>query len=335
MSEGHNLSDSHLRKVSYLRFSVTDRCNLHCVYCRGNAKECFLPHADILRFEEIIRLVQIMWNFGVRKVRLTGGEPFARKGCADLAVSLRKAFPSLNLRLTSNGTLLRPYISTLKAAAVNAINLSIDSFQRSTFARITGSDLLDEVLATFHLLIDMGIRVKINTVAMRGVNDNEMEDFIRVIKDYPVDLRFIEFMPMGRGTIWNKSLFWPADDILMEARKYARLTPDQDTESDHGPARMYKLDGCKGRIGVISALSNHFCNTCNRLRITSDGHLRTCLFADKMYPLREMLRDPTVSDDLIAQAIRTALAEKPIGVELLKARQSVAVAKGQMDTIGG
>ena len=329
------LSDSRQRQVSYLRVSVTDRCNLHCAYCRGIGEERLLPHADLLSYEEIIRLVRVVRGLGIGKVRLTGGEPLARKGIASLIAGLRGEFPDLNLRITSNGTLMRPFLPLFEEARVDAVNLSIDSFRRETFRDVTGHDMLGEVLDVLDGLLARGIRVKINAVAMRGVNDTEMADFMDVIKRLPVDLRFIEFMPMGSGTIWRGAFFWPAADILAEARKFAELTPVESDHADHGPARMYTVAGSRGRFGVISALSNHFCATCNRLRVTSDGQLRTCLFDDHMYALRGLLRDPAASDSDIEKTIRAALAEKPVGADLLRARRGTAVAKRRMDRIGG
>ena len=335
MSEEHIITDSHERRVSYLRFSVTDRCNLHCVYCRSDGPEEFIPHEDVLRYEEIIRLVRIAQSMNINKVRLTGGEPFARRDFDKLLLGLRENFPDLNLRITSNGTLMGPHIPVLKQARINAVNLSIDSFRPETFARVTGHDLLGKVLDTLDALLSAGIRTKINAVAMRGVNDHDLPAFLDVIRRLPVDVRFIEFMPMGRDTVWSQNRFWSADDILSEVRKLARIEPVAADGFDHGPASMYTVEGCQGRLGVITALSNHFCKTCNRLRITSDGHLRTCLFSDTMYPLRGLLRNPEVTDEQIAAEIRRAIAEKPIGNDLLKARQGRAVAAGQMDSIGG
>lgn len=335
MSEEHIITDSYQRRVSYLRFSVTDRCNLHCVYCRSDGPEDFIPHEDVLRYEEIIRLVRIARSMHVNKVRLTGGEPFARRDFDKLLLGLRENFPDLNLRITSNGTLMGPHIPVLKQARINAVNLSIDSFRPETFARVTGHDLLGKVTETLDALLDAGIRTKINAVAMRGINDHDLPAFLDIIRRLPVDVRFIEFMPMGSGTVWSQNRFWSADDILRDVRKLAHIEPVPQDGFDHGPASMYTVEGCRGRLGVITALSNHFCKTCNRLRITSDGHLRTCLFSDKMYPLRGLLRNPEVTDGDIAAEIRRAITEKSIGNELLKARRGRAVASGQMDSIGG
>ncbi len=329
------LADAHSRVVSYLRFSVTDRCNLRCVYCRGIGETSVLPHGDLLRYEEILRLVRLFRGLGLRKVRLTGGEPFARRDCGELIMSLRKAFPDLNLRVTTNGTLLGPHLDLLREARVDAVNLSIDSLRRDTFARVTGRDLLPQVLDVLERLLAMGMRVKINAVAMRGVTDRELPDFVEALRRWPVDLRFIEFMPMGSGALWSGDRFLAADDILRALGETTELSPADPGEPDHGPARMFSAAGLRGRVGVISALSHHFCDQCNRLRVTSDGSLRTCLFADQATPLRPLLRDPSAGDEAIVAAVRRALADKPVGAELLRAKRRTNVADGLMSRIGG
>ena len=329
------LADSYSRTVSYLRFSVTDRCNLHCVYCRGLGDVPVLHHNELLRYEEIIRLVRIAVGLGINKVRLTGGEPFARRDCDALILGLREEFPDLNLRITTNGTLLPPHMDTLFRARVNAVNISLDSFRSETFQRITGSDKLATVLSVIDELVARGMRVKINAVAMKGITDLELPAFLEATARWPIDVRFIEFMPMGAQTIWEKDRFLSAGDILRTLGTMGHLTPVENARKDHGPARMFTVEGHPGRIGVISALSNHFCDSCNRLRITSDGNLRTCLFADAMTPLRDLLRNPQISDDDVAEVIRKALANKPVGAELLRQRRKAAVAAMTMDSIGG
>ena len=330
------LCDGHGRVVRYLRLSVTDRCNLRCAYCRSEINQKFIPHPKVLRYEEMARLVGMMAALGVSKVRLTGGEPFARKGCDELLHLLHTRYPSLDLRLTTNGTLLEPHIPLLRSVGVSAVNLSLDSFDRETFARVTGRDLLPAVLASLDGLLRAGIRVKINAVAMRGVNDGQMDDFVHAVRTMPVDLRFIEFMPMGSGTLWGPETFWSAADIRAEAERRVRLDPVQDSSAEAGPARMFAVQGGKGRMGFITAVSCHFCGTCNRLRLTSDGNLRTCLFDDREYHLRGLLRNPRFDDGHMARVVRLACADKPIGADLLKARKKgSAVADKQMVGIGG
>ena len=303
----HALHDDHGRTVRYLRLSLTDRCNLRCLYCHSNARHQCIPHEKVLRYEEMIRLVQIVRGMGVGKVRLTGGEPFARKGCDDFLLRLRQRFDDLDIRITTNGTLLEEHIPLLQRIRISAVNLSLDSFDRETFARVTGRDMLPEVLRALDAMLAAGIRVKINAVGLRGINDGQLADFVHAAMTLPVDVRFIEFMPMGSDT----------------------------HEGQRGPARMFALEGGKGRMGFITPLTNHFCLSCNRLRLTSDGHLRTCLFADREYPLRPLLRHPKVTDEHIARVIAQACKSKPVGADLLAARQGGAVASSKMVSIGG
>lgn len=329
------LCDGHGRTVRYLRLSVTDRCNLRCLYCRSNAMQRCIPHSQVLRYEEMTRMVGIAASLGVRKVRLTGGEPFARKGCDQFLAMLHARFPDLDLRVTTNGTLLAPHIPLLHRVGVSAVNLSLDSFDRASFARVTGRDLLPEVLAALDALLTARIRVKINVVAMRGINDGQMDDFVYAARSMPLDLRFIEFMPMGSDTLWSVENFWSAADIRAEAERRARLIPATADAAESGPARMYRIAGGQGRLGFISPLTNHFCLSCNRLRLTSDGALRTCLFADKEYRLRGLLRQPRITDESIVRVVRRACADKPVGADLLRARRGAAVAVRQMVGIGG
>lgn len=330
------LRDGHGRAVRYVRLSVTDRCNLQCLYCCNEGKQSFIPHEKVLRYEEMARLIGVMTAMGVGKVRLTGGEPFVRKGCEELIWLLRRRFPLLDLRMTSNGTLLEPHIPLLRSAGVAAINLSLDSFDRATFARVTGRDLLPAVLASLDGLLRAGIRVKINAVAMRGVNDGQVDDFVHAVRSMPVDMRFIEFMPMGEGTLWKPEVFWPAAEIRAQIERRVRLFPVAADAPDGGPARMFAVQGGRGRVGFIAAMSCHFCASCNRMRLTSDGHLRTCLFDDKEYRLRGLLRNVRITDSDMACVVQRVCAVKPVGADILRKRhQGEAVAGKKMVGIGG
>lgn len=329
------LADARGRTVRYLRLSVTDRCNLRCLYCRSDARAHDIPHDNILRYEELLRLVRLSVARGVEKVRLTGGEPFARRGCMAFLGMIRAEFPHIDLRVTTNGTLLRGEEATLARMGVNAVNLSLDTFDAARFARITGRDMLAEVLGVLEGLVTAGLRVKINAVAMRGVNEDDLPEFLRLARDMPVDVRFIEFMPMGSETCWSPDFFWPASDILRRANRLAALTPAERMREEGGPARMFSIAGGRGRFGVISPLSNHFCATCNRLRVTPDGRLRTCLYADREYGLRGLLRHPRLGDAAVARVMELACQDKPLGAELLRARRGNAVAAKGMSRIGG
>lgn len=326
------LQDSHQRVARYLRLSVTDRCNLRCSYCRSGA-ETFIPHPDILRYEEMLQLIELVVGMGIEKVRVTGGEPFARKGLMSLLEAMRAAHPSLDIRLTTNGTLVAPYVQALRDVGVNAVNLSLDTFHPARYAQTTGRDLLPRVLENIDAMLDAGLTVKLNAVAMRGVNDAELPHFLRFAQSRKIDIRFIEFMPMGEGTLWSQERFWSAESILEAASRYTTLTPVSIPPENAGPARMYAMEG-GGRLGLITPLSNHFCNYCNRLRVTSDGRLRTCLFDDREFRLRQALRNPRLGLDALRRIILAATRRKPLGVHLLERRKK-EVASRRMTAIGG
>ena len=332
------LSDSLQRTISYLRLSVTDRCNLRCLYCQSNAKTNYIPHDSILRYEEMLHMIRIFSELGVKKVRLTGGEPLVRKDCDKFLIELRRLFPNMDLRITSNGTILESYISVLKKISLNCVNISIDTFDKDVYKKITGQDLLRNVLASLDALLKAQIRVKINAVALRGITDKALDDFIHVARNYSIDVRFIEFMPMGQDTIWSKEHFLSVGELISRASERVRLIPSEENsvQSTRGPARMFSLEGSKGRLGFISPLSNHYCQTCNRLRLTSDGMLRLCLYDDKEYNIREMLRNPSISEDEIRRYIVCVCQNKPLGVRLLEERKTgQPVAKKLMSGIGG
>ena len=332
-----SLEDGHGRTVRYIRLSVTDRCNLRCTYCRSGM-ETFIPHEAVLRYEEMEQLVDMAMDMGVEKVRLTGGEPFARKGFADFLERLRAAHPALDIRVTTNGTLIGPHIQTLKAIGLNAVNLSLDTFDRDKFEQITGRDLFGKVRENMDALLDAGIPFKLNAVAMRGFNDDELPAFIDYAMHHPIDVRFIEFMPMGEGTRWSDSCFWSAPDILDAVKGLVAVAPVEQEQRNGGPARLYTLSGPDGpglgRLGLISPLSSHFCTSCNRLRITSDGALRTCLFDDREYRLRNALRHPKLGIEAVRRIVTLATRDKPIGARLLERRHN-AVAQRRMTAIGG
>lgn len=325
--------DSHGRPVNYLRLSVTDRCNLRCFYCRSKQTE-FIPHPNILRYEEMLRLARLARNMGVNKVRLTGGEPFARRGFLDFLGMLAADCGDMDIRITTNATFLRGKAERLRKIGVTKLNISIDSLDPAKYEKITGVNALSLVLEAIDECLAAGLSLKLNAVALKGLNDDELPAFLELARTRPIAMRFIEFMPIGDTTKWDRDYQWPAKDILAEARKYAELEPVPHSESD-GPARNFLIRGGEGRFGLISPMSNHFCHSCNRLRITSDGRLRPCLFSDREIPLRALLRDPDVSDAEVERTIREALADKPIGYELLKARNSTNVCHRVMSSIGG
>ena len=333
--EQSTLCDDLGRKVSYLRLSITDRCNLRCQYCQSNCLRRFIPHEEILTYEEILRVVRILTQLGVRKVRLTGGEPLVRKGCLEFLGHLRKNFPDLDLRLTSNGTLLADALPSLVQHKINGVNISLDTFDPKTFAQITGRDLLPRVLASIEALVCAGLKVKVNAVLLPKVTQASLEQFVALAQKLDIDVRFIEFMPIGQDTRWSSQEFCSVSEILeLLLRKYA-LVADDSNDPTAGPARMFKFSNGCGRLGFISPLSNHFCDRCNRLRLTSEGCLRLCLYADQEYPLRPLLREGA-KDSEIAATIQKVLLQKPLGVNLLAKRSAnKPVAIRSMSGIGG
>jgi cyclic pyranopterin phosphate synthase len=309
------LTDGHGRKASYMRVSVTDRCNLRCTYCAGEGRE-FIPHPDILRYEEILELMDMATRLGVVKFRFTGGEPFVRKDFAEFMIAAAQRFPGVDMCVTSNATLIGDHVARLAGAGIRRINISLDTLDPAKFLRITGHDLYHTVRDNIDRCLDAGMEVKVNAVAMKGFNDDEL--------------------PVGLETGWNDQTVWKAEDILAQAQALAKLTPSPDAGGViGGPARMYGIDGGKGRIGLISPYTNHFCDTCNRLRLTSDGNLRTCLFSDKVYRLRPVLRHPRLGISAVERIITRASRHKPMGYKLLERMAGQGVCKTRMASIGG
>lgn len=331
---GQPLTDPHGRSVNYLRLSVTDRCNLRCGYCVGKSLK-FLSHNDILTYEEMLTLVGLAVSTGVRKVRLTGGEPMVRKDFLAFVGRLRTRHPELDLRLTTNATLLRGKVAALKDFGVKRVNISLDTLDPKKYETITGRDLFPAVRAAMDEIMDAGLALKVNAVALKGVNDDELPAFLDLATRFPMDVRFIEFMPMGQDTRWTPDAWWTAKDILAQAAECAELTPLPRRADSSGPARMHSVAGGKGRFGVISPLSDHFCGSCNRLRVTSDGRLRTCLFSDRDYRLRPLLRHPKLGPAKVLEVFARASALKPLGYKILADRRKTAVAQRRMSAIGG
>lgn len=328
---GQAVTDLHGRRVSYLRVSVTDRCNLRCAYCRGGPFS-FLPHDSILRYEELLGFIRVGTALGVEKVRLTGGEPFVRKGFLNFLGQVGELTGAggepLDVRVTTNATLLPGKARELARLGLRKVNISLDTLDRERFREITGRDFFPQVRRAIDECLDAGLSVKINAVAMRGVNDDELPAFLKLARDNPLDVRFIEFMPMGQSSLWDAMRFWPAEELLAAAGREAELIPEaeggairsQKSRRSSGPARMFRIAGGQGRLGIISPLSDHFCGSCNRLRLTCDGRLRTCLFSPREYNLRAFLRSGRFGPEKLAEVVKKAASRKPIGRELLEAR---------------
>lgn len=306
------LQDRYQRRINYLRISVTDRCNLRCQYCRPMGQGEFLPHGELLTFEEILQVVRVLADHGVKKVRLTGGEPLLRKGLTELVSGISSVEGIEDISLTTNGVLLAQFAKRLKEAGLKRVNISLDSLRPDRFAAITQRDAFQRVWEGIEVALAVGLEpVKINVVAMRGFNDDEIENFARLTFELPLHVRFIEFMPVGPNS-WEQTRVIPCEEIIERVKALDLLIPIPSGETD-GPARRFKFKGAKGELGFISPLSSHFCSRCNRLRLTPDGKLRACLFSDYEVDLKALLR--TRGTEGVLLALREALASKPqVGV---------------------
>lgn len=302
------LVDPHGRTINYLRLSVTDRCNLRCRYCMPVDGVAKLTHGDILSYEELYQLAECAVRIGIEKIRVTGGEPLVRKGLTHFLARLA-ALPGLRqLVLTTNGLLLPEMASELRSAGVQRLNISLDSLQPATFAAITCCGELQRVMAGIAAAERAGFPpVKLNMVVMRGVNDAELLDFAALTLDKPYAVRFIEYMPSLKEANWQ-SLLVTGGEILHRIAGRFSLEPVGRGELA-GPARDFRISGAAGTIGVITAVSGHFCSDCNRIRVTSSGMARSCLFAEAGLDLKPLLRDGDRPG--LEEALRRIVGNKP------------------------
>lgn len=331
-----DLVDSFSRTISYLRLSLTDRCNLHCKYCMPDDDTQglqILQHEDLLTYEELLRIVNIAVNMGMNKLRLTGGEPLVRKGVMDFVAKLAKIKGLEEIRLTTNGVLLSDKAVGLYEAGIRKLNISLDTMRPERFKSITGVDMFHKVWKGIETAERIGFDVKLNVVAMKGVNDDEFVDFAQLAVDRGFQVRFIEFMPVGSDSTWKEASYISSTDLEEMIGKIGVLEPLSGCRMD-GPARVYTLDmpdGRQGKVGFISPISHHFCETCNRLRLTSAGRLRACLLHDKESDLKSLLRGGATDEELRA-LIRQTILDKPKGHTLADDNMNCS---GQMSRIGG
>jgi len=276
--------DPYNRDINYLRISVTDRCNLRCTYCRPMEGISLTGHEDILRYEEILRVVSRAVALGFVKVRLTGGEPLVRRGFVEFAAELKKLKGLEDISLTTNGILLEKYADAIFKAGITRINISLDSLDRDKYRQITRGGNLDDVFNGIAAVEKAGFSpIKINTVIVKGFNDNEVMDFARLAMGKPFQIRFIEIMPVSSVNTGHAEDFLPNRELMETIGRHFRLAPlaGKKHKSD-GPARIYTLQDGRGEIGFIDPVSDHFCATCNRLRLMADGKLRACLLMDDL-----------------------------------------------------
>jgi len=337
----NKLIDNFGREISYFRVSITDRCNYRCIYCQSEKEFEFIPHQEILRFEEIVEIVQEAVNLGITKVRVTGGEPLVREGIVNFIRQLRKINKLEDISLTTNGFFLPEYAEKLKDAGLNRVNISLDSLQEEKYKKITRGGSLEKALKGIDSALKAGLLpIKINTVLIRGINDNEVEDFVRLTLERPLNIRFIEFMPSGEEVINEfENKFISVQEIKEKLIKKYLLNPIKISIAN-GPAKYYQIKGGQGTIGFITALSQHFCKTCNRIRLTSEGKLRPCLFSNMEVDIKQAIRKLARSKNegflrkkIIRDKLKEAVRLKPEGHKLnIKNQENLSF---HMSRIGG
>jgi cyclic pyranopterin phosphate synthase len=309
---GEPIVDRLGRIATDLRVSVTDRCNLRCTYCMPADGLPWLPRPEILDYEEMARLVNVFHSMGVKTVRLTGGEPTVRRQLDELVRQLRAAAPDVDLSMTTNGLLLDELAGPLAAAGLDRVNVSIDSLLRHRFAEMTRRDALDRVFAGLRAAEAAGLTpIKLNCVVLRDTNDAEVTDFAAYARDTGYEIRFIEYMPLDADHTWERAKVVPGREVLARIAERFPLVPDDD--DGPAPARTFRFaDGAPGRVGVIASVTEPFCDSCDRMRITADGQFRSCLFSLTETDLRGPLR-AGATDAEIETLIRAAMWEKGPG----------------------
>ena len=302
------LYDNHGRKINYLRLAVTDRCNLRCFYCMPEKGIDFVARKDLLSYEEMERIVKVFAGLGINKLRLTGGEPFVRKGLMDFLWRLSDIEGLTDLHLTTNGTLTAKLVPELKALGITSVNLSIDSLDAERFKEITRRDSYEQVMETFHQLLAHGIHTKLNMVVMHGKNVEDIIPFIELTKDREISVRFLEEMPFNGTGKKDGVQFWNQADILNHINgHYSNLTKLVDPP--HSTSQNYQVPGYKGSLGIIASYSRLFCGSCNRIRITPTGTLKTCLYDNGVFNIKNMLRAGATDDDL-CNTLKEALSNR-------------------------
>lgn len=325
------LIDRHNRRIDYLRISITDRCNLRCIYCAPNAFFKKLPHQEILRYEEILHIVRIGVRLGISKVRVTGGEPLARKGVYNFLRQLVAIDGLSDVSLTTNGVFLKNNVKKLESAGIKRINISLDTLKRKKFKQITGYDLFDQVWEGIILAYKNNIYpIKINVVVLNGINDDELKNIAELTFLYPFQIRFIEYMPVGFSYMKIKRHLL-GSEIENRISSLGKLIPVEKDNND-GPAQHFKFKNAKGEIGLICPVSRPFCHECNRLRLTADGRLRPCLLSDHHEDIKKLLRKGCSDTDL-ADIIIKAVSSKPFAHSISPDHPDAV--PGRMYAIGG
>ncbi len=321
-------------KVRYLRVSLTDRCNFRCKYCMPNGVKEFIPHEEILKYEEIVEVVKAFTVLGVDSVRFTGGEPLVRRKVEEVVRGVSELPFIKDVSLTTNGFFLKEKAKSLKEAGLKRVNVSLDTLNPEKFSYITGTDPSSfyRVVEGIEEALSVGLSpVKVNTVLIKGFNDSEIGDFIRFSELYGVEVRFIELMPVG-GKFFSHENFIPISKVKDYIKEnFGELIPT--TSYKKGPAKSFLVEGTKAKVGFIPSVSEHFCDSCNRVRLTSDGKLRLCLMSDRELDLKVLLRSASYSFEKLVSVLKEALILKR-GINGISALESLGCNR-KMFTIGG
>jgi cyclic pyranopterin phosphate synthase len=329
------LIDTYGRHIDYLRISITDRCNLQCNYCTPYSGRTHLPRAEILSYEEMFTAAKAAVMAGVTKIRITGGEPLVRKGLVGFCKMLSGIDGLEGLALTTNGVRLRALAQPLFESGVRRVNVSLDTLKPERFKKLTGKNQFFQVVSGIRWAEKIGFSpVKINTVVMRGVNDDEIEDLANLTLNKPYHVRFIELMPTRGWSDGNHdALYFPVDEIIGRIKQMggARVEPATDS---FGPARLFTLPGALGKVGFIAPLSWHFCGSCNRIRLTADGKLKSCLFSEEEIDIKGHLRSGAGMNELV-DIFRRVVVRKPDGHQLNHKIDRCISARPLMRAIGG
>ena len=327
------LVDNFVRQMEYVRLAVTDRCNLRCQYCMPAQGIDIVPRQELLSYKEMYRLIRVLTELGVKKVRLTGGEPFVRKDFVSFLEMLSYNDLLDEINITTNGALISKYISKIeKLEKVKTINLSIDSLEKDKFSKITRRDVFSDVYKTFEILEKSSLDLKLNVVVQSGFNTDEILDFVRLTKDKNIIVRFIEEMPFNGKGQRDMQENWTFKKILNEIKTEFKVVEIQSEKSS--TSRNYKIENHKGTVGIIPAFTRTICNDCNRIRITSTGTFKNCLFDDGVFNLRDFIRKGASNEDLKELFLRL-VKQKPENGFIAEANRKDGRASESMSTIGG
>lgn len=326
--------DNHNRPITYLRLSVTDRCNLRCFYCMPAEGIKYLPQREVLSYEEMLRISELLAGMGVNKIRITGGEPFVRKGLVNFLWKLSEINGIDEINLTTNGVLTARHVGELKAMGIASVNLSLDTLDKQRFLDITRRDSFDKVMDCFHKLVDSGIKTKINAVVMDGKNTDDIIPLAELTRQYPVSVRFIEEMPFNGEGSHYPVLVWTHKKIVEKLRaQYPDLQKIPD--GPHSTSYNYRIPGHQGTVGIIAAFSRTFCGTCNRIRMTAQGTLKTCLYDDGVLDIKQIMRSGATDEELKTAFLSAFSSRAKDGYEAEQRRDTGKAVSESMSTIGG